>query len=84
MIREFFLWWCGQLADLPPQWLRRCALSAADAMVIAPIVGLGRSIDAVAVGLRRHGKETPVGQFDLAALGLAQLPRAPAGPLSCG
>src|SRR6266478_1676215 len=78
MIWEFFLWWCGQLADLLPQWLRRGALSAADAMVIAPVGGgLGRSVDSVAVGLRRHGKVTPVGRFDLSALGPARLPRAP-------
>jgi general secretion pathway protein L len=79
MIREFFLWWCGQLADLLPRWLRRAAPTAADAMVIAPVGGLGRGVDVVTVGLRRHGKETPVGQFDLAAPGLAQLPRAPGG-----
>src|SRR5947199_5261096 len=79
MIREFFFWWCGQLADLLPQWLRRGPLSLADAMVITPVGGLGRSIAAIAVGLRRNGKETPLGRFDLAAPGLAQLPRAPGG-----
>ena len=57
MIREFFVWWCGQLADLLPQWLRRGALTAADAMVIAPVGGLGRSVDAdpTARGLTRPG-----------------------------
>jgi general secretion pathway protein L len=76
MLREFFLWWCGQLADLLPQWLRRGALTA-DAMVIAPVGALSRGVDAVGVGLRRRGKETPVGRYDLAAPGLADLPRAP-------
>jgi general secretion pathway protein L len=79
MIGEFFLWWFARLADLLPQWLRRSASSAADAMVIAPVGGLGRDVDAVAIGLRRNGKETPVGRFDLAAPGLAELPRAPGG-----
>jgi len=79
MIREFFIWWCGQLADLLPQWLRRGALSAADAMVIAPVGVFGPGVDTVAVGLRRNRKETPVGKFDLATPGLTQLPRAPGG-----
>ena len=76
MIREFFTWWFGQLAELLPQELRRSALSAADAMVITPIGPLGRGIDAVAVGLRRNGRETPLGHFGLGAPDLAELPRA--------
>src|SRR3984893_9168385 len=79
MIREFFFWWSGQLADLLPRWLRCGTLTAADAMVITPIGGLCRGVDAVAIGVRRHGKETTLGRFDLAAPGLAQLPRAPGG-----
>jgi len=79
MIREFFFWWFGQLAELLPRWLRCGALTAADAMVVAPIGGLCRGVDAVAVSLRRHGKETTLGRFDLAAPDLAQLPRAPGG-----
>jgi general secretion pathway protein L len=79
MIREFFLWWSGQMADLLPRWLRRGALTTADAMVITPIGAHFRGNVAVAVGLRRHGKETPAGRLDLAAPGLAQLPRAPGG-----
>jgi general secretion pathway protein L len=79
MIREFFFWWLGQLAELLPRWLRRGALSAADAMVISPAGALGRGVDAVAISLRRNGKDTPVGRFDPAAPGLAQLPRAPGG-----
>ena len=54
-------------------------LTAADAMVIAPVGALGGGVDAVAVSLRRHGKETTFGRFDLTAPGLAQLPRAPGG-----
>jgi hypothetical protein len=36
-------------------------LTAADAMVITPIGGLCRGVDAVAIGLRRRGKETTLG-----------------------
>jgi general secretion pathway protein L len=77
--REFFRGWCAPLAELLPRWLRRGPLSVADAMVIAPVGALGRGIDAVSVGLRRNGQETPVGRFDLAAPDLARLPRAPGG-----
>jgi len=55
MMRDFLIWWCGQLAELLPRWLRCGTLTAADAMVIAPIGGLCRSVDAVAIGVRRHG-----------------------------
>jgi general secretion pathway protein L len=75
MIREFFTWWFERLAELLPQRLRRSALAAADAMVITPIGSLGGGIDAVAVGLRRNGRETPLGRFGLDATDLAQLPR---------
>ena len=64
------------LANYLPQGLRRSALTAADAMVISPIGQLGRGIDAVAVGVRRNGKETPLGRFGLNATNLAELPRA--------
>jgi general secretion pathway protein L len=76
MIREFFTWWFGQLAELLPQKLRRSALTTADAMVIKPIGPLGRGIDTVAVGVRRNGRETPLGRFGLGAPNLAELPRA--------
>jgi general secretion pathway protein L len=76
MIREFFTWWFGQLAELLPQKLRRSALTTADAMVIKPIGPLGRGIDAVAAGVRRNGRETPLGRFGLGAPNLAELPRA--------
>src|SRR5262249_42403632 len=76
MVREFFAWWFGQLADLLPQGLRRSALTAVDAMVIKPIGPLGRGIEAVSIGLRRNGRETPLGRFGLGATNLAELPRA--------
>ena len=76
MVREFFSWWFGQLAELLPQGLRRSALTAVDAMVIKPIGPLGRGIEAVSVGLRRNGRETPLGRFGLGATNLAELPRA--------
>ena len=76
MMREFFAWWFGQLAELLPQGLRRTALSAVDAMVVKPIGPLGRGIEAVAIGLRRNGRETPLGRFGLGAKDLAELPRA--------
>jgi general secretion pathway protein L len=75
MMRDFLIWWCGQLAELP-RWLRCGTLTAADAMVIAPIGGLAGSVDAVAIGLRRHGKETTLGRFDLAAPIWRSCPRA--------
>jgi general secretion pathway protein L len=76
MVREFFSWWFGQLADLLPQELRRSAWSAADALVISPIGPLAHGVEAVAIDLRRNGKETPLGRFALGAIGLTELPRA--------
>jgi general secretion pathway protein L len=74
MVREFFVWWLGQLADLLPQGLRRSAFAAPDAFVISPIGTLGRGVDAVAITLRRHGRETPLGRFGLGGADLAELP----------
>jgi general secretion pathway protein L len=76
MLREFFAWWGGQLADLLPQELRRSTLGTSDALVITPIGALGQGVDAVAVDVRRRsGRETPVGHFALGAAGLGELPR---------
>ncbi len=75
MRREFFTWWSGQLAELLPQQLRRSAFGVADALVITPIGPLRQGVEAVAVDLRRNGKETPLGHFGLGAVGLAELPR---------
>jgi general secretion pathway protein L len=76
MVREFFAWWFGQLADLLPQELRRSAFGAADALVITPIGSLAHRVEAVAISWRRSGKETPLGHFLLEAIDLAELPRA--------
>jgi general secretion pathway protein L len=76
IVREFFAWWLGQLAELLPQGLRRSALTAVDAMVIKPIGPLSRGIEAVSISLRRNGRETPLGRFGLGATNLAELPRA--------
>jgi general secretion pathway protein L len=75
MIREFFIWWFRQLADLLPQALRQSAFSAGDALVVAPIGPLARGVEAVTVHLRRNGRATAVGQFSLGEVGLAELPR---------
>jgi len=81
MVRDFFSWWLGQLADLLPQRLRRSAPTAADATVITPIAADGGGFAAVAVGLRRNGKETLLGRFAVGALGLAELPRSAGKPV---
>lgn len=47
-------------------------------MVIATVGALG-GVDAVAIALRRRGKETQLGPFDLASLSREELPRAPGG-----
>lgn len=80
MVREFFSWWFGQLAELLPRRLRRSAPTAADATVITPITGPGGGLAAIAVGLRRNGKETLLGRFALGASGFAELPRSAAKP----
>jgi general secretion pathway protein L len=76
MVREFFTWWFGQLAELLPREWRRSALGGGDALVITPIGPLGQRVEAVAADLRRSGKEAPLGHFAIGAVGLAELPRA--------
>jgi hypothetical protein len=84
MMREFFAWWLGQLAKLLPQGLRRTTLTAVDAMVVKPVRPLARGIEAVAIGLRRNGRETPLGRFGLGTKDLAELPGGPpVGRPSC-
>jgi len=78
MVRDFLTWWGGQLVELLPRSLRRSAAAADDAMVLTPLAPLGRGVETVAVGLRRGGRETPLGRFELDASALAELPR-PAG-----
>jgi general secretion pathway protein L len=80
MIRDFLTWWLGQLADLLPQRLRRSAPTVADATVITPIDAGGESVEAIAVGLRRNGKESSLGQFALGTSGLAEVPSSPGKP----
>lgn len=75
MVREFFTWWLGQLTELLPQEWRRSALRAGDALVITPVGPLGQRIEAVAVDMRRNGREAPLGHFAVGAVGLAELPR---------
>jgi general secretion pathway protein L len=75
MLREFFAWWCAQLADLLPQGLRQFALGSGEAMVITPVGPLRQAVEAVAVAVRRSGKESPLGHFALGAIGMADLPR---------
>ena len=48
--------------------------------MITPIGASGQAIAAVAVSLRRNGKESPLGQFALGASGLAEVPRSPGKP----
>jgi general secretion pathway protein L len=81
MVPDFLAWWFGQLADLLPQRLRRSAPTAADATVITPIGAVGHGIEAVMVGVRRNGRETPLGQFAVSASGLAELPRSAGKPV---
>ena len=77
MLRDFFTWWLAQLGELLPRRLRRSAPSAADATVITPI---DPALSGIAVGLRRGGRETPLGQFRLGTSELADLPRWPGKP----
>ncbi|MGH7109792.1 MAG: hypothetical protein ACREFK_05130, partial [Stellaceae bacterium] len=79
MVRDFLKWWVGQLAALLPVVLRRPAAASGDAMVVIPPTPLGRGVEAVTVGLRRNGKETPLGRFGLSPAALKGLPRPPGG-----
>jgi general secretion pathway protein L len=81
MLRDFLIWWIGQLADLLPARLRRSGLVAEDALVIAPTAPLTGGADAVAIGLRRGGRETPLGRFPLGAVAAAELPNAGGRPV---
>jgi general secretion pathway protein L len=81
MLREFFTWWLEQLADLLPQGLRGAGAGAGDALIISPVGALPRSVEALAVSLRRGGKETPLRRFGLGASGLAALPGAAGKPV---
>jgi general secretion pathway protein L len=77
MVREFFIWWFGQLLDLLPQRWRQSAFHTADGLIITPVGPLGHGAEAVAVDLRRNGKESPLGQFAIGSIGVPELPRTP-------
>src|SRR5215467_13089445 len=80
MLRDFFHWWLGQLEEVLPRPLRRSAPIAADATVITPMGAAGQATDAVEIGLRRNGRETPLSRFALGTTGLADIPRAGSTP----
>jgi general secretion pathway protein L len=75
MIHEFFVWWFRQLAELLPQRLRESAFSTADGLVVTPVEPLAGGVEAVTIQLRRNGKATTIGQFNLQEVGLPELPR---------
>jgi len=77
MFRAFFAWWIGQLWDLLPERLGRFGLMHEDALVIEPVGAPSREVDSIGVNLRRHGRETLIGRFSLAADSVAELPRPP-------
>src|SRR5437879_814395 len=81
MLREFFVWWTGQLRDLLPARWTRLGSTHEDALVIEPIAALSRDIDrevnGIEVNLRRHGRETALGHFSLSTDTVAELPRPP-------
>jgi general secretion pathway protein L len=79
MVRDFWTWWIGQLADcIPERW--RYFSSIADALVIAPVGPIANGLESVAASLRRNGKETALGRFGLSRAGLAGLPRPNGNP----
>ncbi len=75
MFRDVFTWWIGQLWDLLPARWNRCGSMREDALVVEPVGALSGEVDSIGVNLRRHGKETPLGQFSLAQDTAAELPR---------
>jgi general secretion pathway protein L len=77
MFRDFFTWWIGQLADLLPARWGRLGWMREDALVIEPVGPLSPEVDSIGINFRRHGRETPLGHFGLAADALAELPPSP-------
>jgi general secretion pathway protein L len=78
MVRDFLAWWGRQLADCVPEEWRRFGSSSGDALVIAPVGAIADAPEAVAVSLRRNGRENPLGRYALATGDLLDLAR-PAG-----
>lgn len=81
MLRDFLKWWLGQLAELLPARLRRASALAEDALVVTPLAPLAGGADAVAISLRRGGRETPLGRFALGAGAAPDLPAAGGKPV---
>jgi general secretion pathway protein L len=65
MLRDFFIWWFGQLADLLPERLRRSTAMAGEAVIVSPTGPLDSAIEGITVALRRGGRETLLGRFHL-------------------
>src|SRR5579883_2527049 len=65
MIGGFLSWWLEQLAGLLPR-PGGALRPAADAVVISPVEPLAGGVRSVAVGVRRRGRESPLGRFPLA------------------
>jgi len=80
MVREFFSWWLGQLADFLPERWRRFGSSDANAVVIAPTAPRSGAVDSVIVSLRRNRRETMLGRFRLGGGELAEIPRLAGKP----
>jgi len=74
MLRELLAWWIRQLADLVPEHWRQVG-SVSDAVLIAPR-GPTTATNEVTVDLRRQGRETPLGIFELRAGQVLELPPA--------
>lgn len=80
MLRDLLTWWVGQLADCVPERWRRFGSVSSDALLIAPAGSLADRPEAVAVSLRRNGRETSLGRFGLAGGELADIPRTAGKP----
>lgn len=76
MFREFWTWWVGQLADCIPKRWRQLGSASSDALLVAPVRPIEEGVETVDVSLRRYGRETPIGQFDVAGSELAALARS--------
>lgn len=75
MVREFLLWWFGQLAELVPRRWRGSKDAIGDALVIVPTGPPLGSIDTVDINLRRGGREAPLGRFAISGDALDRVPR---------
>jgi len=77
MFRDFLAWWIGQLSDLLPARWGRLGSMRDDALVIEPVGPPSGEVDSIGVNLRRNGRETLLGRFNLASDSVAELPRPP-------